>query len=196
MASDGPSTGTLGYDDRGKGRAGSVPDLQARTVVAVFDRQRDVDDALRALQDSGHAPEDISVVLRDEGTPPQLSADESQSGKGTLAGASAGAVIGGAIGLSALALTGVGAVLAAGPLVASLAAALSGALTGGALGALAGSMAGLGVPTEEAERYEAAVRAGGMLIAVKTGEPEQAEAVERLLLDRGARDASSYTPSL
>jgi hypothetical protein len=187
-----PGKGTVKYDDRGRGVAGIVPDLQVRSVVAVFDHTSDVDDAVRALQQEGYQAEDISVVRRGEGTPPQLSADNSHADKGTIAGAGVGAVIGGAIGLTALAATGIGALLAAGPLLA----ALSGALTGGAVGALAGSMAGLGVPTDEAERYEEAVRSGGVLVAVKAENGERAQAISRLMTERGARDVNDFAPAL
>src|SRR5439155_22267453 len=134
----------------------------------------------QAPQRAGYAPEHVSVVRGPAGTPPPRSASDTKSGAGTAAGAAAGAVIGGAIGLTALALTGVGAVLAAGPILA----ALSAALTGGAVGALVGSLAGLGVPTERAKHYEAAVRAGGILVAVHTPDEAAANQAAGLLRDR------------
>jgi hypothetical protein len=185
------------YDDEGKGDAGIVPDLSKRTVVAVFDGADGAGGgaaqaAAAALRQRGVAEEDISLVRRGEETPPAASADDTKAGAGTAAGVSAGAVIGGALGLAALAVPGVGPLLAAGP----IAAALGGAIAGGAVGGLIGSFAGLGVPTEEAETYERAVRAGAIVLAVKAPDEETADAYTRLLQENGATQVNSYQPSL
>jgi len=192
MSRDNPAIGTVQYDDRGTGPSGVVPNLAARSVVGVFDRFEDANAATQALQRAGYTPDDISVVQGPAGTPPPVSASDTKSREGTAAGAAIGAVVGGAIGLTALALTGVGAVLAAGPILA----ALSGALTGGAVGALVGSLAGLGVPTERAEQYEAAVRAGGTLVAVRAEDESAAAQAADLLRQHHARDVDSFRPSL
>ena len=183
------------YDDKGKGDGGIVPDLNARTVVAVFDGQDGADAALAAaaqLRERGVADADISIVRQGEGSAPAESSENTKAGAGTVAGVSAGAVIGGAIGLVALAVPGIGPLLAAGP----IAAALGGAVAGGAVGGLLGSFAGLGIPTDEAEAYEAAVRAGSVVLAVKAPDEETAKAYAGLLEERGAVRATSYQPSL
>ena len=187
-----PRVDTIQYDDPGKGPLGAVPHLQARTVIGVFDRAESAEAAVAELQRAGHSPDDVSIVRQGEGGAPEYSADETKAGTGIAAGASAGALIGGAIGLAALAIPGVGPLLAAGP----IAAALTGVVAGGALGALAGSFAGLGVPTEEAKEYESAVRAGGLVIAVKAPDDGAAQRVIQLLERAGARDAKSYQPAL
>jgi len=180
------------YDDRGQGPAGAVPNLGARSVIGVFDRFEDADAAAGALQRSGFSPDKISVVRSGADTAPARSAGDTRATEGTAAGATVGAVIGGAIGLTALALTGIGPILAAGP----IAAALTGALTGGAVGALVGSLAGLGVPTDRARAYEAAVRSGGILVAVTTADDAAAATASEVLLRHNARDAESFHPSL
>ncbi|HEX2515280.1 MAG TPA: hypothetical protein VH257_11275 [Chloroflexota bacterium] len=180
------------YDDPGKGDAGAVPDLDARTVVAVFDDVSAAAAAATALRQRGVSDDDLSIVRRGEETPPPQSADETKSGTGTVAGASAGALIGGALGLAALAIPGFGPLLAAGP----LAVALGGAVTGGAVGGLVGSFAGLGVPTDEAKAYEEALRSGSVILAVKTADEDAAKELESLLLVQGAQRATSYQPAL
>ena len=187
-----PRVDTVRYDDPGRGPLGATPNLQARTVIGVFDRPDSADAAITELRRAGYEPGDISVVRQGEGSAPQYSADETKAGTGAAAGASAGALIGGALGLAALAIPGVGPLLAAGP----IAAALTGAVTGGALGALAGSFAGLGVPTEQARQYESVVRQGGLVIAVKVTDANAADRVVQLLEGAGARDAKSYQPAL
>jgi hypothetical protein len=180
------------YDDQGKGEAGIVPDLEARTVVAVFDDVAAAEAAAGALHRRGLSDADISLVRQGEETPPPQSADETKSGAGTVAGASAGAVVGGALGLVALAIPGVGPLLAAGP----IAVALGGAVAGGAVGGLMGSFAGLGIPTDEAEAYEAAVRSGSAVLAVKVPDETGAESVSAMLEEHGAQRTSYYQPSL
>jgi hypothetical protein len=132
------------------------------------------------------------VVRRGEDTPPAQSADDTKSGSGTFAGASAGAIIGGAIGLAALAIPGVGPLLAAGPILA----ALGGAVTGGAVGGLVGSFAGLGVPSDDAKSYEEAVRSGAVILAVKAQDESLADASMSTLRQHGAQSVTSYQPSL
>jgi hypothetical protein len=69
-----------------------------------------------------------------------------------------------------------------------------GALTGGALGGLVGPFVGLGMPTEHARVYEAAVRAGG--VAVKVPNHVAANCARRILTAQGARQVEDYTRAL
>jgi hypothetical protein len=174
----------------GSGWAGAVPNLKARTVVGVFSDAAASERAYKALMDMGFSGEEISIV-REGQEAPQMSAGETKSGTGTTTGATAGAILGGIVGLAALAIPGVGPLIAAGP----LAVALGGALTGGALGALAGSFAGLGIPKEHAERYEAAVRGGNTVITVKANDPDGAKRILSALESYGAMDVSHYEPA-
>lgn len=179
-------------DDPGKGPEGIVPDLQSRIVIGVFDRYQRAADAAKALQNGGYSSEDVSVVMQPEGTAPELGSGETKADQGTIMGASTGAILGGALGLVALSIPGIGPLLAAGP----LAAAISGALVGGSLGGLVGSITGLGVPTEHAEAYERAIRNGGIVVAVRTPDRERADQVSRVLNDHGAREVGGYTQAL
>jgi len=70
----------------------------------------------------------------------------SKAPEGAATGASTGGLLGGALGLLAgigsLAIPGIGAFIAAGPLMATL----SGAAVGAAVGGVAGALMGMGVP--------------------------------------------------
>lgn len=178
----------MNNDDTTADRAGIAPDLETRTVVGVFDRSEQADAAANRLKAEGYPIEDLSVVMRPPDSPPQTNAEETEAEKATIVGASAGALLGGAIGLIALTIPGIGPLLAAGP----LAAAVSGALAGGALGAWVGSLVGLGIPTERAEEYERAVRAGGVFTALKVPDEEAAERVAGILTEHGAREVDSF----
>jgi hypothetical protein len=128
-------------------------------------------------------------VRREAGPPPKRSASETHA----EAGAGLGAAVGGAaVGLLSLVVPGYGPLAVAGP----LAAVVVGAIKGGALGALAGSFAGLGMPTEDARRYEELVRAGGELVDVQARDPDAAQRACGLLGRHGAHDCASYAPAL
>jgi hypothetical protein len=100
-------------------------------------------------------------------------------------------VIGGTIGLlagiGALALPGVGSLIAAGPLLA----ALSGAAAGATVGGLAGALVGLGIPELEARLYDGKVRGGNILLAVHVADGEARHNAELILQRYGARDVGT-----
>jgi hypothetical protein len=180
-------------DNPGGGEYGQVPNLEARVVVGVFDEHAGATTAVQALRAAGHSEESVSLVSPQPGQAPETSADETAANFGGVAGATAGAVAGAALlGLVSLAVPGVGILLAVGP----LGAALGGAAIGGALGGLIGAMNGLGIPTEEAREYEAAVRAGKSIVTVRASDAEQVASAERTLTEQGARAVHSYQDAL
>lgn len=97
-------------------------------------------------------------------------------------GAGVGALIGGLggllVGLGALAIPGVGPIIAAGPILAAITGAGLGAVTGGMVGALAD----LGIPGEEAQVYTEGVRRGYNMVAVQA--PESRVDQAKLIMDR------------
>jgi hypothetical protein len=172
---------------------GVTPNLNSRNVVGVFDRIDHAESAARDLHRLGYTAGDISVVSRGpEGTQPEYGAEDTRAGTGGLLGAGAGAVVGGALALVALAIPGVGPILAAGP----IAAALSGAAGGAAMGSVFGSIAGLGWTTEHANRYENAIRSGGVVVAVRAPDHAHVGEISRLLSSHGARDLADFNPAL
>ena len=99
--------------------------------------------------------------------------------------------IGGAIGLlaglGALAIPGVGPLIAAGPIMG----ALSGAAVGGATGGLIGALVGLGIPEYEAKQYEGKIRGGNILVSVHTEDSDERSRAKDTLEELGAKDVSS-----
>jgi hypothetical protein len=162
--------------------------MATRTVVALFDDFQTAHDVVRELVDHGFPHEDISVVASDTTGEYGRYLDEdyartaedvetSGAASGAGVGAGVGAVIGGLggllVGLGALAIPGIGPVLAAGPLAAALsglAGAGVGAVAGGVAGGLIGALVDMGVPEEQANYYAEAVRRGGTLVTVQTDE--------------------------
>ena len=98
-----------------------------------------------------------------------------------------GGVVGWLAGIGALAIPGVGPLIAAGPIVALLA----GAGAVGAAGGIVGTLVGLGMPEYEAKRFEGRVRSGGTLISVHCDNSEWVKRAKRLLEDTGAEDIAS-----
>jgi hypothetical protein len=145
-----------------------------QTVVGLYDRFEDAQRAVQALHNEGFRNEDISLIASDregrysrelEGRRTDVTTDTDVA-DGAAAGAGIGAVLGGLggllVGLGALAIPGIGPVIAAGPLISTLAGAGIGAATGGLIGALVD----LGIPEEHAHVYSEGVTQGGTLVVV------------------------------
>lgn len=181
----------LKTDDPGRGQDGVLPNLQSRIVIGVFAQPDQAQTVVRELESAGYPTKDISLVMQQPGSAPEVDTGATKADQGMLTGVSAGAVLGGIAGLAALAIPGVGPLLAAGPL-----AALLGALSGAALGGLVGSFTGLGIPTQQAEEYEQAVREGGVVVAVKAADRDAEAQVQSLMQGHAPRTVHSYTQAL
>ena len=163
--------------------------------IAVFGIYRDsyhAEQGLNRLIASGFTNDDVSILLPAHSSSKDFGHEKStKAPEGATAGATAGGVLGGALGLLAgigvLAIPGLGPLIAAGPIMASLA----GLGAGGALGGVIGSLVGMGIPEYEAKRYEGRVKAGGVLLSVHCDTNAQIETAEDLLKERGAEDISS-----
>ena len=98
-----------------------------------------------------------------------------------------GGALGWLVGIGALAIPGLGPVIAAGPIAAALAGAGAGAVVGG----ITGSLVGAGVPEYEAKRYEGRVRSGNMLISVHCENSQWESKAKKILERTGAQDVAS-----
>ena len=112
---------------------------------------------------------------------------QSQPGEAAATGAGVGAAAGGLagllVGLGALAIPGIGPVLAAGPLVAALGGAGMGAVAGGIIGSLTEA----GIAEQDANFYAEGVRRGGTLLTVYTTD-EMADRVAGVMNQFGPVD--------
>jgi hypothetical protein len=156
--------------------------------TTAFEAERAVDHLINA----GFTHSDISVLLPDdESTRTFAHEKHTKAPEGTATGATAGGLVGGTIGLlagiGALAIPGVGPLIAAGPLVAALA----GLGVGGTLGGMVGALVGLGIPEFEAKLYEGRVRDGGILLSVHCDTDHEMEAAKDALKATAAQDISA-----
>ena len=90
-------------------------------------------------------------------------------------------------GIGALAIPGVGPLIAAGPIMA----ALGGAAVGAATGGLAGSLIGLGVPEYEAKQYADKIRGGNFLISVHTEDGTERRRAKEIFEHHHATDVAT-----
>jgi hypothetical protein len=165
--------------------------MATRTLARIFDSYADASAAVGELEAAGFLRDDISLISNrqattaDDGT---VTETAPESGAGT--GATIGAVIGGGAGLlaglGALAIPGLGPVVAAGWLIATLTGAGVGAAAGGLLGALTNA----GIDEEHAHVYAEGVRRGGTLVTLRTDETRATEA-EAIMARHNAVDATT-----
>jgi hypothetical protein len=162
-----------------------------RTVIGSFDNADDADRATRDLRSLGFPDSDINLVVSNVGQgDAETELPVVGDGTGPVAkGAVAGGVLGGAAGLAAslagLALPGIGPILTAGPIVATLAAAGAGAVAGGVVGKLTH----LGGEGTDAGPYAETLERGGTLVTLRTDE-SRADEVSAILRKAGAIDVA------
>jgi len=162
-------------------------------VFGIYKTAMQAEAAAGKLYSAGFSNEDISVLLPDNDGGRREFAHEknTKAPEGTASGAIAGGALGGTLGLlagiGALAIPGVGPLIAAGPIVGALA----GAGAGGAVGSLVGALAGMGIPEYEAKRYEGRVKNGGILLSVHCANSDQVKLAKQVLDQTGAEDVAS-----
>jgi len=157
-----------------------------KTVAAVFPSLESAQRATRHLENLGIPPEDISVVaggddsLR-EAYMHEAKLEEGGTGRAAAIGASVGGGVAVAASLIALAIPGVGPVIAGGALAAILTTTGIGAAGGGLIGAFIN----LGISHDDAHLYEEALRRGAVCVAVHVDDPME-ETVALVLVHHGA----------
>ncbi len=161
-------------------------------VLGIYSSIAAADAAIDSLAVAGFSASDISALMPENFGPSKMgTVKATKMPEGTATGASTGAVIGGVVGLlagiGALAIPGIGPLIAAGPIVA----ALSGAGVGGTVGGVTGALIGLGIPEYEAKRYEGRIGKGAVLLSVHCATSDEVKRAKDVLDRTGAEDISS-----
>jgi hypothetical protein len=170
-------------------------DLTGRTTIAgLFAEREAAERAINDLKDAGFAGDQIGVAMRDRTAQGELAEDTgTKAAEGATTGALGGGVLGGLVGflvgIGALAIPGIGPVVAGGALATAFGlgggTAVAGAGIGAAAGGIAGALVGMGIPDEEAKHFETGFRAGGVLVTVRA----QEKAMDALaILERNGAD--------
>jgi|SRR5947208_6217127 len=161
-------------------------------VFAIFSDRLHVETGVDALLEHGFRGEDVSVLLADNiGTKDFAHEKHTKAPEGATAGAGAGVLVGGTLGLLAglgtIAIPGLGAFLVAGPIISALA----GAGAAGVAGGIIGSLVGVGIPEYEAKRYEGLIKEGRILLSVHCDNSDWVKKAKEVLSGAGAENISS-----
>ncbi|WP_404330130.1 general stress protein [Mesobacillus maritimus] len=139
-------------------------------IVGIYDSEAKAVQAVEELKKQGYAQEDISMITNNKEMLEKLGIEEptrSKMNEGAKTGAATGSLIGGLAGLlagfGAFTFPGIGPILAAGP----IAAAFVGGSAGIGVGGITGALIGLGIPEEEANRYEQEMQQEKILVIVE-----------------------------
>ncbi|TFI52797.1 hypothetical protein BLD44_018950 [Mastigocladus laminosus UU774] len=180
----------------------TTPLHRNRRAIGAFSHRRDAEAALMELRDSGFPMNQVSLIAKDSGDRlPGVNtavgvnqnnvAAQTKADEGAKAGAATGGVLGGLggllVGLGALAIPGVGPVIAGGAIATALATTVAGGAIGAAAGGLTGGLIGLGIPENRARLYSDRFNRGDYLVMVD-GTDEQIHHAEAILKRRGITD--------
>ncbi len=176
------------------------------TVFGLANSKDHAERIIARLQQEGFANREISVLISDRQgrdvafestqattvTTKKLGTEKhTKAPEGGVTGVVTGGVVGGVIGLlagiGAIAIPGLGAFIAAGPILGLL----SGSAVGGAAGLLIGALTGLGIPEYEAKQIEAGLKKGGVLLSVNAATLQEVDAAKSIFKKEGAHDISS-----
>ena len=161
-------------------------------VFGIYTTVASADLATDSLVKAGFSAADVSALLPENlGSKPIATEKNSKAPEGAATGAGSGAVLGGTLGLlagiGALAIPGVGPLIAAGPIMAALA----GVGVGGAVGGFTGALIGMGIPEFEAKRYEGRLKKGGILLSVHCDTSDEIKRAKEIMKNTHAEDVSS-----
>jgi hypothetical protein len=163
-----------------------------KAVFGLYKSVGQAEETVTRLEAAGFSNDDISVLLPDnESTRKFAHKKDTKAPEGTATGVTAGGAVGGTIGLlagiGALAIPGVGPLIAAGPIMGALA----GLGVGGVVGGLIGALVGMGIPEYEAKRYEGRIKEGGILLSVHCDTSKEITRAKDILKQSGAEDIAS-----
>lgn len=170
--------------------------MKKSSVMCIAETRSLAESIVEQVERAGFPRSDVSVLFPNKsGTKDFAHEHNTKAPEGAVAGVGAGGVVGGTLGLlagiGALAIPGVGPLIAAGPIMATL----SGAAAGATVGGVGGALVGLGIPEIEAKRYEGKIKGGNILIAVHANDGEDQKRVEALFKANAARDIFSVSES-
>jgi hypothetical protein len=162
-------------------------------VFGIYPSSFDAECGAADLISAGFAAQDISVLLSDI---------RSERVRDTHAGGLLGGALGILAGVGTVVIPGMGAMVAAGPLLAALeglgaaggvpaGSGPAGSLGGGSVGGLMSALMRLGLPEHEAKRYEGGVRDGGALLSVHCDFATQIKRAKQVLNSAGANHVAA-----
>ena len=161
----------------------------ARAAFCIASTVNQASQIVTDLRRRGFDDDAVSVLYSDKGTTRDFTHTScTKAPEGAAAGASAGGVLGAAVGwlagIGSLSIPGAGAFIAAGPILA----ALGGVGLGATVGGTAGALVGYGIPEFEAKRFEGKVVGGGILVSVHVDGRRDRRAAYEVFAKHGGED--------
>ncbi|MDQ0219462.1 general stress protein [Peribacillus cavernae] len=139
-----------------------------KRVIGVYEKEEKAMAVVEDLKRTGYSIDEISIVAKNtENLGSTAEQVHPTNTDGLIAGATAGGAIGLTgllVGMSTLAIPGIGPIIAAGPIFATLGGAVAGLATNS--GGLSSALQEMGLGEEEARRYEDDVKKGKVLVMV------------------------------
>lgn len=148
--------------------------MAKKYVIGVYPTENEAISAINRLFEMGYENNDVSVIAKDPGgfdtleNRTDVDVDSPKAiGRTAGAGVATGGILGGIggllLGLGTLAIPGIGPIVAAGPIAATL----GGIAAGGTAGGILGALAGMGIEKSEAKNYQSALERGELLVVVE-----------------------------
>jgi len=167
--------------------------MAKKAVFGILNSEEQAIRVVDELKAAGFSSNDISALFPDKGGSRDFAHEQNtKAPEGAATGATAGGLLGGTLGwlagIGALAIPGVGPLIAAGPIMGLL----SGAAVGAATGGLTGALVGYGMPEMEAKRYEGKVKGGNILVSIHTEDRNEVSRAKEILKRNNAQDIT-YT---
>lgn len=139
-------------------------------VSAVFDTHVEAERAVSELRSAGLNDSAVSIIAQHDGKNTTTDGAGADAATDVIGKTALGAGVGTLLGIAALAIPGVGPLVAAGAIASAAVpgAALTGAAVGAALGGVTGLLTDHGVSKDDAAYYEGRINEGGVFVSVDT----------------------------
>ena len=152
-------------------------------TIAIYAQHIDAENAVKKLADEGVNMKQLSIIGKDYHTEEQV-VGYYNTGDRVKAWGKTGAFWGGIWGIlfgsAFFFIPGIGPVVMAGPLVATLVGGLEGAVAMGAFSALGAALASIGIPKDSIVQYETAIKTGGFVVVFHGAAAEVADVRAKL----------------
>lgn len=155
-------------------------------ITATFKTRGALEHALLELEKIGIHQDQISLITQEDSHKTYMNIDEDidieeSAGEAATSGSLVGAILGGIVTATAVALPGIN-IVVGGAVAATLIGAGAGALTGAVAGGLMGALGAYGVSEADAKVYEEEIKAGSALLMVKPRSAIEHERIKNLLI--------------
>ena len=163
----------------------------AESIVAVYKKHEDAEEAVRKLERAGIPIKNVSIIgrnfqLREDVQGYYRPSDAAREGAGF--GAWFGGLFGLLMGFGFFVIPLAGSLVVLGPLAGMIA----GAISGAGIGALVNALIALGMSREQALKYQARLQAGEFLLTV-TGTPEEIERARSVIENTDHVNVQTYS---